>query len=84
LIHNPFLYNRQFIADVPVLSYSTRRAFWAGYPLAPDMEVVSKMETEAAECRWLAGKFKRKAESPWGGAHVVIAAQDHPDDRRCR
>jgi hypothetical protein len=28
-----------------------------------DVEAVSKMETEAAECRWRAAKFKRKAES---------------------
>jgi hypothetical protein len=50
--------------------------------MAPDMEVVSKMETEAAGCRWLAGKFKRKAESPRGEAHAIIAIQDHPNDRR--
>jgi hypothetical protein len=28
-----------------------------------DMDAVSKMGTEAAECRWLAAKFRRKAES---------------------
>jgi hypothetical protein len=31
--------------------------------MAPDMEAVSKMETEADDCRRLAAKFKRKAES---------------------
>ena len=30
--------------------------------MAPDMEAVSHMETEAVECRWLAAKFKQKAE----------------------
>jgi|tagenome__1003787_1003787.scaffolds.fasta_scaffold10898896_1 hypothetical protein len=30
--------------------------------MAPDMEAVSNMETEAVECRWIAAKFKRKAE----------------------
>jgi hypothetical protein len=31
--------------------------------MTPDMEAVSNMETDATECRQLAGKFKRKAES---------------------
>ena len=30
--------------------------------MAPDMEAVSTMETEAVDCRRLAAKFKRKAE----------------------
>jgi hypothetical protein len=30
--------------------------------MAPDVEAVSKMETEADDCRRLAAKFKRKAE----------------------
>ena len=35
--------------------------------MAPDMEAVSKMESEADDCCRLAGKFKRKAESSCGG-----------------
>jgi hypothetical protein len=51
--------------------------------MAPDMEVVSKMETEAAGCHWLAGNSSERLNHPGGGeAHAVIAIQDYPNDRR--